>query len=80
MNFGKIFREARKQIGYSQKQVAEKLGIHQSNISDWEKDISRPEYENLMALSILYDICLEDLLDFENFKKSYFPVKNRKLK
>ncbi|MBO4251890.1 MAG: helix-turn-helix transcriptional regulator [Clostridia bacterium] len=62
MKFGKNFREARKQIGYSQKEVAEKLNIHQSNVSDWENDVSRPEYEKLIELSRIYDISIDDLL------------------
>lgn len=39
-----------------------KLGIRQSNVSDWENDVSRPEYENLIKLSILYEISIYDLL------------------
>lgn len=62
MNYGKFFKQARKDCSYSQKEVAEKLGIHQSNISDWENDISRPEYEKLIELSKLYHVSIYDLL------------------
>ena len=62
MKFGEFFREARKQSGLSQKQVAEKLGVYQSNVSDWENDISRPEYENLIALAEIYGVTLYDIL------------------
>lgn len=62
MNFGKFFREARDQKGFTQKYVAHKLGIHQSNISDWENDVSRPEYEKLIDLARLYEVSLYDLL------------------
>ncbi len=62
MQYGEFFKEARKRSGLSQKQVAEKLNIHQSNISDWENDVSRPEYEKLIALSELYEVTLYDLL------------------
>ena len=62
MKFGEFFREARKQSGLSQKQVAEKLGVYQSNVSDWENDVSRPEYENLIALAELYEVSLYDIL------------------
>jgi len=65
MEFGERFKEARKQCGLSQKQVAEKLGIEQSNISDWENNVSRPEYENLIALARLYNETLETLLGIE---------------
>lgn len=62
MQFGEFFRKARKQSGLSQKQVAEKLGIHQSNVSDWENDISRPDYEKLIALAELYEVSLYEIL------------------
>ena len=62
MNFGEQFRRIRKQCGYSQKEVAEHLSIYQSNVSDWEKNISRPEYENLIKLAVLYNVTLEELL------------------
>ena len=65
MEFGKRFRELRLQNGLTQSQVAKKLGIKQSNISDWEHNVSRPEYENLIALSKLYDETLESLLGLE---------------
>ncbi len=65
MEFGKRCKEARKQCGLSQKQVAEKLGIEQSNVSDWENNVSRPEYENLIALARLYNETLETLLGIE---------------
>lgn len=62
MNYGIFFKNARKERGYTQKEVAEKLSIHQSNVSDWENDVSRPEYEKLVELAKLYDVSLYDLL------------------
>lgn len=65
MDFGQRFRDARKENGYTQKQIADMLGIEQSNISDWENNISRPEYENLIALAKFYGETLESLLGIE---------------
>ncbi len=65
MEFGKHFKECRKQRGLSQKAVAKELGIHQSNISDWENDISRPSYEYLIELSKIYEVSLYDLLGLD---------------
>lgn len=62
MEFGQNFKKLRLQNGYTQQQVAEKLGIKQSNVSDWENNVSRPEYENLIALAELYDESIETLL------------------
>ena len=52
----------------SQKEVAAKLGIHQSNISDWENDVSRPEYEKLIQLSMIYNVSLCELLGVDENK------------
>ncbi len=65
MEFGSRFRKLRLQCNLTQKQVADTLGIEQSNISDWENNVSRPKYENLIALARLYDETLESLLGIE---------------
>ena len=62
MEFGKFFKECRKESGLSQKEVAERLGIHQSNVSDWENNISRPDYEKLIELANIYNVTLYQLL------------------
>ena len=62
MKFGNNFRLLRKQSGMTQKEVAERLAIHQSNISDWETNVARPEYENLIKLAVLYNVTIEELL------------------
>lgn len=66
MRFGENFKKFRLEVGFSQKEVAKKLGIYQSNVSDWENDISRPEYENLIQLAKLYGVSICDLLDVED--------------
>ena len=68
MNFGENFKKVRKSCGLTQQQVAERLGIHQSNISDWENDISRPEYEKLLELACLYDVSLYEILGLDEQK------------
>ncbi len=65
MEFGKTFKKCRQEMRLSQKEVAEKLGIHQSNISDWENNISRPDYEKLIQLSEIYSVTLYELLGIE---------------
>ena len=65
MVFGDNFKKLRQEAKLSQKQVADKLGIYQSNVSDWENDVSRPEYEKLIQLTKLYDCSIAELLGVE---------------
>ena len=65
MVFGENFKKLRREAKLSQEDVAKKLGIYQSNISDWENDISRPEYEKLIQLSKLYSCSIAELLGVE---------------
>ena len=65
MKFGENFKNIRKQCGLSQQEAADKLQIKQSSVSDWENDVSRPDYEKLIALSELYDVTLYELLGID---------------
>ena len=54
----------RKAHGYSQEALAEKLGISRQSISKWERAEASPDTDNLIALARLYDISLDELLDY----------------
>ncbi len=56
----------RKKYGYSQEALAEKLGISRQAISKWERAESSPDTDNLIALSKLYNISLDVLLEADD--------------
>lgn len=60
--FARRLKELRKSEGMSQSLLASKIGVAQSNVSDWENDISRPEYENLIKLAKIFDVTTDYLL------------------
>jgi transcriptional regulator with XRE-family HTH domain len=66
MDLGKKIKNLRVALGLTQKYVADKLQIAQQNISDWENDKTRPEYENLIKLALLYDTSTDYLLGLED--------------
>lgn len=65
MEFGEHFKKCRNQAKLTQTYVASKLKIRQSNISDWENNISRPSYEYLIELARIYDVTLYELLGLD---------------
>ena len=52
----------RVQYGFSQKQVAEKVGVSPSIVSGYETGERTPSTEILLSLSYLYNVSTDDLL------------------
>ncbi|PCJ19314.1 MAG: transcriptional regulator [Candidatus Cloacimonadota bacterium] len=57
-------RNLRKDLSLSQKEMANKLGWHQTYISQLEKGYRVPSLENLIDISNALDIELHTILDF----------------
>ena len=65
MTFAKKLKSIRKQAGMSQEQLAEKLGVSRQAVTKWETDAGIPDIENIMAISTLFDISIDELLSNE---------------
>ena len=63
MTLGEKLKEARKQAGFSQEQLSEKLGVSRSAVAKWETDNGIPDIDNLKAISGLLSVSIDYLLD-----------------
>ncbi|MBO5395798.1 MAG: helix-turn-helix domain-containing protein [Clostridia bacterium] len=52
----------RKHNGLSQESLAEKIGVSRQAVSKWERGEASPDTENILALSKLYCVSLDDIL------------------
>lgn len=52
----------RKENGLSQEELAARLGVSRQAVSKWERAESSPDTDNLIGLSRIYAISLDDLL------------------
>ena len=52
----------RKEKGFSQEDLADKLGISRQAVSKWERAEASPDTDNLILLARLYDVSLDTLL------------------
>lgn len=60
----------RKQAGFSQTAVAEELNISRQSISKWENGRGYPDIDNLVLLSNMYEVSIDELLkENEELKK-----------
>ena len=63
MTLGEKIKEARKQCGLSQEQLAEKMAISRSAVAKWEANNGLPDVDNLKALAQLLNVSIDYLLD-----------------
>ncbi|MBN2878331.1 MAG: helix-turn-helix transcriptional regulator [Clostridia bacterium] len=69
----------RKSHGLSQETLAERLGVSRQAVSKWERAESSPDTDNFIALSELYGISIDEILngDIEISDKA---IENREYK
>ncbi|MDA3977363.1 XRE family transcriptional regulator [Enterococcus hirae] len=74
MNFGETLQTKRKAEGLTQEDLANKLLVSSKTISNWETNKTTPDIDNVIRISRLFDISLNNLLlegstMVENIKK-----------
>lgn len=70
MNLSKQIKNYRTRENYSQEDLAEKLYVSRQTISNWENAKSFPDIHNLLLMSVLFNVSLDDLVkgDLEMMK------------
>ena len=68
MTFAQKLKELRTRSGMSQEMLGEKVGVSRQAITKWETDKGAPDMDNLMALSDLFGISVDELLGRETRK------------
>ncbi|PFL22090.1 transcriptional regulator [Bacillus cereus] len=70
MSLGQQFKRLRESKGFSQEDVAKKIGITRQAVYKWEHDKSCPDIDNLILLSEMYNVTLDELIKGnQNFKE-----------
>lgn len=76
MKLSEKIKRYRKIFDLSQEQLAEKLNVSRQVVTKWENENGIPEISNLKALSDLFDVSIDYLLDDE--KTIEYPVLKEK--
>ncbi|MFK4566505.1 helix-turn-helix domain-containing protein [Enterococcus sp. UD-01] len=69
-----ILKTLRNRNGFTQEKIAQKLFISTQAVSKWENGSSVPSIDNLLALSDLYGISLDELVQGSPFFKKPYLV------
>ena len=76
---GKKLYDLRKQSGFTQDYVAEKLGVSAQAVSKWENDIACPDIMTLPNIANLYGISIDELFKNEEVKSNVKFEKTEKI-
>lgn len=67
MNFSEKIKEIRKSQNLTQEQFAEKIFVSRNAVAKWESSLGYPDIQNLITISDVFGISLDDLM--KNDKK-----------
>lgn len=62
MEIAERFQKLRRKAGYSQEQTAELLGISRQAVSKWESGQGKPDLDNLVRLTEIYNTSADYIL------------------
>ena len=74
MTLGEKIAKQRKDLNYTQEQLADILGVSRQSISKWESDIAYPETDKLIELGKLFECSMDYLLKEEITEKTGVPT------
>lgn len=59
---GKMIAAKRRELGMTQLELAEKMGVTDKAVSKWERDLSCPDVNSLPKLADIFDISVDELM------------------
>ena len=66
MNLSNKIAQLRRQMGWSQDELAQKLDVSRQAVYKWENGQSRPDTDKLLVLAKLFNVSVDNLLDDES--------------
>lgn len=64
MTIAEKIKQLRKDNSMTQEDLAEKLSVSRQTISKWETSVTIPDADNIVAISKLFNITTDELLDY----------------
>ena len=72
VKIGKFLKELRKEKGYTQEILGEKIGVTNKTVSRWETGTYMPPVECLALLSDIYDVSINEIVAGQRLNEAEF--------
>ena len=69
---GKFIAELRKERGFTQEQLGDKIGVTNKTVSRWETGIYLPPADALLTISELFDVSINEILSGKKLSKDEY--------
>ncbi len=69
MKIGNKIRQMRNNAGFTQEQIASKLGVSPQSVSKWENEISMPDITLLPDIAEIFGVSIDELFDLTTEQK-----------
>ena len=79
MEFGNRIHELRNNAGLTQEQLAEKLDISRQSVTKWENNLSLPDIDKLVELSLIFGVTIDYLIKGRNKYSHYDDSESKDL-
>ncbi|MCW9134150.1 helix-turn-helix transcriptional regulator [Bacillus paramycoides] len=76
MNLSYNLKQKREAYNFSQEEIAKKLNVSRQSVSKWENGNCYPDLDNLIRLSDIYNISLDELIKGDKELQKKIIIKN----
>ncbi|MED1091725.1 helix-turn-helix transcriptional regulator [Bacillus paramycoides] len=70
-------KQLRVQYNYTQENVAQKIGVSKQSVSKWESGKTYPDIDNLIILSDIYNVTIDELIREDSVLKKRIKIKKK---
>ena len=73
---GMIIASKRKELGMTQLELAEKMGVTDKAVSKWERDLSYPDVSSLPKLAEVFGMTVDELMQVKPHSEKKSPAQS----
>ena len=70
---GMMIASKRKELGVTQMELAEKMGVTDKAVSKWERDLSYPDISSLPKLAEIFEMSVDELMQVKHNSENNEP-------